>query len=458
MSGAGVGAEGSTGVGAAGSTGGSGSAPGALRMRRLSGRGRSSLIIGLQGIRARKTRTLLSMVSLFLGVLAVVVVQAGASIGERALLADIELSQGVDGTTTIDMGPGEGAAEIVVNTLKGRSDAVASVGVSAVIGEPGVRPVNPGAAPFDENWGGDAMVCDASGQCVPQETGPAGQAIEVRLTALTGDIRVFRPFRPESGAWLDFGPAPALAPRLVLNREAAKGFQRHRVPAEMHVAGATANLTPRFIGVVDDGDGQPRAYVRLDELSNWLPTGALSDPNGGSEVRVMLAPGTPVQQVLTSRLRGAGIETYASTIDSHKERAKELTLLRLIFFSMAGLVLLIGVAGILNVGLATVGERVEEFALRRAVGTPRSLLAGIVLAETLITGLLTAAAAIGCGVVGLEVLSQLVGGSEPLLRDVAFPWDAGVAGIIAGVIAGVLGGFVPAIRAAGIPIATVMRA
>ena len=50
------------------------------------------------------------------------------------------------------------------------------------------------------------------------------------------------------------------------------------------------------------------------------------------------------------------------------------------------LVLLIGVAGILNVGLATVGERVEEFALRRAVGTPRVLLAGIVLAETLLTG------------------------------------------------------------------------
>ncbi len=59
---------------------------------------------------------------------------------------------------------------------------------------------------------------------------------------------------------------------------------------------------------------------------------------------------------------------------------------------MAGLVLLIGVAGILNVGLATVGERIEEFALRRAVGTPRSLLAGIVLAETLLTGLFTAAA------------------------------------------------------------------
>ena len=39
---------------------------------RLSGRLRSALIIGIQGIRSRKTRTLLSMISLFLGVLAVV--------------------------------------------------------------------------------------------------------------------------------------------------------------------------------------------------------------------------------------------------------------------------------------------------------------------------------------------------------------------------------------------------
>ena len=67
-------------------------------MRRLKGRYRSSLIIGMQGIRSRKTRTVLSMVSLFLGVLAVVVVQAGAEIAHRVLLSNIELTDGKDGT------------------------------------------------------------------------------------------------------------------------------------------------------------------------------------------------------------------------------------------------------------------------------------------------------------------------------------------------------------------------
>ncbi|GAA2608846.1 ABC transporter permease [Paractinoplanes durhamensis] len=427
-------------------------------MRRFSGRFRSSLIIGLQGIRARKLRTLLSMVSLFLGVSAVVVVEAGASIAERALIADLELTDGIDGTRILDMPPNDKAADIIVSTVKGRTDAVGALSVSGIVGEPGVRPVNEGGSPIDQNWGGGAMICSSDGRCVEDTSRPKGEAIEVRLTALTGDIRVFRPFTQVSGRWLDFATMPSMAPHLVLNREAAKGFERHHVPAEMRVAGATANLTPQFVGVVDDGDVRPSAYVRLDELANWLPASGLGNPNGGAEVRVMLAPSSPVEQVLTTKLRGAGVETYVSTIESRKHRQKELTLMRLIFFSMAGLVLLIGVAGILNVGLATVGERIEEFALRRAVGTPRMLLAGIVLAETLLTGLLTAAAAIGVCIAGLKVVTMVVGDSQPLLHNVQFPWEAGVAGIIAGLVAGILGGFVPALRAAGIPIATVMRA
>jgi len=425
-------------------------------MRRFSGRLRSALIIGLQGIRARKLRTLLSMVSLFLGVLAVVVVQTGASIAERALLADLEITAGVDGTKTAEIMTSPRAGDIVIDTVDGRTDAMAMLSTQAVVGEPDVRPVNEGGAPFDENWG--SMACVPEQGCDPSQVKPPGQAIEMRLIALTADIRPFRPLRPRSGQWLDFGALPGMAPRIVLNLEAAKGFKRYKVPAEMRINGATSNITPQIVGVVDDGGYQPQAYVRLDELTTWLPTAALSDPNTGAGLQVLMTSSTPVEQVLMSRMKGIGSEMYVSTVDSREEQEKQLWLMRLIFLSMAGLVLLIGVAGILNVGLATVGERIEEFALRRAVGTPRSLLAGIVLAETLLTGLLTAALAIGCGVAGLKVLSVLFGDSEPFLRNVTFPWEAGVAGIIAGLIAGILGGFVPALRAARIPIATVMRA
>jgi ABC-type antimicrobial peptide transport system permease subunit len=129
-----------------------------------------------------------------------------------------------------------------------------------------------------------------------------------------------------------------------------------------------------------------------------------------------------------------------------------------VFLGLAALVLLIGAAGILNVGLATVGERVEEFALRRAVGTPRLLLAGIVLSETMLTGLLTAAAAIGLAALALDKADMLLPGLPFGISEIAFPWQAGLSGVIAGLVAGLLGGLIPAVRAARIPIATVMRA
>ncbi|MEV6523237.1 ABC transporter permease [Longispora sp. NPDC051575] len=433
----------------------------------LSGRFRSSLVIGLQGIRARKMRTLLSMVSLFLGVLAVVVVQAGAELAAAAALADVELREGKDGTVQMFV-PSEGAAgTIAMDTLKGRKDAVGVISTGAIIGEPGVTPINPHAAPFDGRGRGpdSDYYCDSSGYCFPGRdpklaaTSP-GQAIELGLSGMTGDVRQFRPYRPVSGQWLDFDSAPSLSPRLVLNKEAAKGFGRYRVPAEMRIEGAPVNPTPRIIGVVDDGDEQPRAYVRADELLTWMPTTVANQRNGG--LQVLLAPtATEIEQILKSRLVANGVAAdhmESRVINSKEQIASQLALMRWVFLGMAGLVLLIGVAGILNVGLATVGERVEEFALRRAVGTPRSLLAGIVLAETLLTGLLTSAAAIGFGVLGLKVLGSVLAGRGPFPQQLDFPWQAGVAGVVAGLIAGLLGGLIPAIRAARVPIATVMRA
>lgn len=440
-------------------------------MIRLSGRYRSALIIGGQSIRARKLRTFLSMISLFLGVLAVVAVQAGSEIANRAMLADIELTSGKDGTLQVYL-PSEGKAnKIAMDVLAGKKNAVGMLsGGTATIGEPGLAPVNPGAAPIDEPNAGmyaPPMQCDeATGICteveadVPRTT---GKTIEVGLQGLTGDIRQFRPFPLDSGQWLNFDGPPSLSPGIVLNREAAKAFARYRVPAEMHIEGASRNLTPRILGVVHDANQGPAVYARADELSNWLPVAEGAEGGGYNSqyVEMMVAPtATDVLDTLRNKFAANGIsadQMQVQPIDIRERVGDQLSLMRWIFYGMAALVLLIGVAGILNVGLATVGERIEEFALRRAVGTPRLLLAGIVLSETLIIGMFTAAAAIGVGVVGLTYGARMLD-LGPEMKDLTFPWQAGVAGVVAGLVAGVLGGLIPAIRAARIPIATVMRA
>ncbi|WP_432981058.1 FtsX-like permease family protein [Dactylosporangium sp. CA-233914] len=463
-------------------------------MIRLSGRFRSALIIGVQGIRARKMRTFLSMISLFLGVLAVVTVQAGAETARTLSLADIELHEGRDGTRMMFVPPFGSASQVTEDVIKGRPGVAATYTIQATIGEPRVRAINPGAQSFEhlDDYGGGPvygpetrfeMRCDDAGNCRPvpidaSAAQPKGAAIEVMLVAMVNDIRQFRPFRPVSGSWLDFGGDPSYSPRLVINKAAAVGFSRYTIPAEMRFEGATANLTPRIIGVIDDGSEQPTAYARADEIDNWMappqppqpaPTGA---PGGDLKAAMVMSSGQPLQayfrpgtaeteDLLTRRLVAAGVPREALHVQVNNARQRieqQLAILNWIFLGMAGLVLLIGVAGILNVGLATVGERVEEFALRRAVGTPRVLLAGIVLAETLLTGLLTAGAAIGVAAAGLDVGTRILGGRIPQLQEMGFPWQAGVAGVIAGLVAGLLGGSIPALRAARIPIATVMRA
>jgi putative ABC transport system permease protein len=436
-------------------------------MMRPSGGLRSALIVGLQGIRARKLRTLLSMISLFLGVLAVVIVQASAETANRAATADIELSAGKDGTRQAYLPSDARTLPIIMDTSKDRPGVVLQIQSQAIIGEPRVSPVNPGAMPFDVaaeqgDFGQQSrMECNQYGcVAIPIDPAPRGSAVELRLIGLTADVRQFRPFRPVSGQWLDFTSAPSLAPGLVLNREAAKGLNRHRVPAEMRVNGAAVNATPRIIGVVDDGEGSPNAYIRADEMLNWVPTPSLA--NSGAGLLLMVAPDAEdTFRTLKARIAAAGGDPNMVQFEIIQSRAQvntQLVILKWIFLGMATLVLLIGVAGILNVGLATVGERVEEFALRRAVGTPRSLLAAIVLAETLITGLLTAGVAIGVVALGLHSLGRYLEGRLPIPLDTSFPWQAAVAGIVAGLVAGLLGGLIPAIRAARIPIATVMRA
>lgn len=435
---------------------------------RLSGRYRSALIIGGQGIRARKLRTFLSMISLFLGVLAVVAVQAGAELAQRAMLADVELTAGKDGTLQAYLPSGDEANEIALDVIKDQPGAVGMARSQATIGEQGLAALNPGASPIDQpgmGMYGPPLKCDSTGYCEPsEEETPAttGQAIEVAMVAITGDIRQFKPFPLDSGQWFDFGAPPSLSPGIVLNREAAKAFSRHLVPAEMKVEGAEFNVTPRILGVVHDADFGPVIYVRSDEIFNWMPvSGGGNSPYGPPSLELMLDPANEgLLDLMRTKFDASGIDSsqmFVQPIDLTERLGEQITLMRLIFLGMAALVLLIGVAGILNVGLATVGERIEEFALRRAVGTPRLLLAGIVLAETLIIGLFTAAAAIGLGVAALNVGGQYIDiGLDK--EAVSFPWEAGVAGVVAGLVAGILGGLIPAIRAARIPIATVMRA
>ena len=192
---------------------------------------------------------------------------------------------------------------------------------AAIIGEPGVRPVNPGASPFEEA-GGVGRVRGRSaqrravrlrhqGNCFEMPAGdqpPAGQAIEVRLVALTGDVRQFRPYRSEAGQWLDFASPPSLAPRHRDQQGGGRGLRPAPGAGRDARDGATANATPQVVGVIDDGGVQPTAYVRADELVNWCRSESLGDGSSVYGITVLLRPAAAdIERTLRAKLAGAGL-------------------------------------------------------------------------------------------------------------------------------------------------------
>ncbi|MDG2360671.1 MAG: ABC transporter permease [Planctomycetaceae bacterium] len=153
------------------------------------------------------------------------------------------------------------------------------------------------------------------------------------------------------------------------------------------------------------------------------------------------------------------------TIVVPKELLRQAEVLRAMFnvllVLIAGISLLVGGIGIMNIMLATVTERTREIGVRRAMGARRSDIITQFLAETVVltgTGGLTGVAfgfLCGPAVFGVQyVLKQFlpnVWTALPLaiqnLEPIVAPWSVGVAFSIS-VIVGILFGLYPARRAA----------
>ena len=152
-------------------------------------------------------------------------------------------------------------------------------------------------------------------------------------------------------------------------------------------------------------------------------------------------------------LVGKGNSAVYSENQSIEDSGKQNTMMSLVLGGIAGISLLVGGIGIMNIMLVTVSERTREIGIRKAIGAPRASILLQFLVES----------AVVCGAGGLlgialGVLGSLIAG-KLILQTILLPNPLLAAGaFLFSVVLGVAFGMYPAAKASGLLPVQALRA
>ena len=133
------------------------------------------------------------------------------------------------------------------------------------------------------------------------------------------------------------------------------------------------------------------------------------------------------------------ITSQQSLVQAATATSKTLTVL---LAGVAGISLLVGGIGVMNIMLVSVSERIREIGLRKALGAPPSLIRSQFLAEACLLSLAGGVLGLGTGYLGAWLLPALI--DQPV--TISLPASFGALGVALAV--GVVAGVYPASRAA----------
>ena len=255
------------------------------------------------------------------------------------------------------------------------------------------------------------------------------------------------------GRWLVSSDATMEAPSVVLDERAVAdlGFASPSaaIGSIIHL-GMLQPVVARVVGVVQD-QAQDGATV-------YLPVQLLErygSPVGSSLSNSYLVHVPPAQvEVLVAMLKsnlgawGFSNGLTIQRVDQAQSLNSGLLAIQLVLAGIAGIALVTGGIGVLNLGLVTVRERIHELGIRRAFGATRGFLFLMVLVESITTTVVAGIVGVGLAIVTVVIfLPGLLSGLDGSVQTSAsFPLLAPVIGFALSCTLGVTAGTVPAVR------------
>jgi len=392
----------------------------------------AAVIEAWQELRIHRTRVLLSLIGVAVAVCSITAVVALTGIAEEANSESSEANQGQPANLNVSI-TSQGATQPTYAEL-----------------EPAFQMITKRYATAHGQTQIDAQFTDGAQTINANLVDPAYAVMHVVSLS--------------QGRWLDTADANRLAPAVVVNPTvyAALGSPDLRTHPVIHLIGSP-NTVGVVVGVVrgraDPFDREiyllPSAYDRI---------AVQPQQNGNSAVEELWVPpkiAKPLAALVTQDLNQYFDGRYDVNVGRQDylayQQGDPLLLVKLVVGGIAGLILLLGALGLLNISLVTVRYRVREIGIRRSFGaTARRVFFSVMMESVVAT---VAAGGIGVIAAILLIENPISQGfiAQGVVTPPAFPFDAAVIGIVSSTVVGALAGLLPALVAVRVKVIDAIR-
>ncbi len=367
---------------------------------------RESVRIALRALAANKLRSALTMLGIIIGVAAVI---AMMGVG-RGASAAVDTQINSMGTNLLFVSPGSTNSN-GVRTAQGSAQTLTYEDALA-LSDPENAPAVAGVAPEIDTFGQVVYL---------------GSNVNTRVVGVTADYGPVRNYTVDSGDFVTAASVQARSAVAVLGANVANTLFDGSDPVGQAVR--INNISFRVVGVLTAKGGtgfvnqDDQVIVPITTAMTRLQRNRTAAGDAVSMISVQVTDGSQMQaaieqvsQILRARhhIRGDDDFTVRSQQDPLSSANQITGVLTLFLGAVAGISLLVGGIGIMNIMLVSVTERTREIGIRKAIGATRGNVLEQFLTEAIILSVLGGLIGVLVGVGLARLISGLAIGNVTL--------------------------------------------